>query len=147
MCPQPATARAPPAGVPRCPSAPSVQGGSSSTRASVWRPVVRGSTPRTTPATVRALAASHLLIVQHCLPQSQSLCPVLLSHADCHPSCRSCVGPLASDCLHCLKPEEVLMLQSSHHGVCTAGCPAHSFLDSAQTCRGECVRLVEGGLS
>ncbi|XP_051278840.1 extracellular matrix protein FRAS1 isoform X2 [Dicentrarchus labrax] len=58
---------------------------------------------------------------------------------NCHPSCRSCVGPLASDCLHCLKPEEALLLQSSHlqHGVCTAGCPAHSFLDYMQTCR-EC---------
>ncbi|XP_068615370.1 extracellular matrix organizing protein FRAS1-like, partial [Brachionichthys hirsutus] len=58
---------------------------------------------------------------------------------NCHPSCRSCEGPLASDCLHCLKPEEVLLLQASHlqHGVCMAGCPAHSFLDHMQTCR-EC---------
>ncbi|XP_030272850.1 extracellular matrix organizing protein FRAS1 isoform X1 [Sparus aurata] len=58
---------------------------------------------------------------------------------NCHPSCRSCVGPLASDCLRCLKPEEALLPQSSHlqHGVCTAGCPAHSFLDYTQTCR-EC---------
>ncbi|XP_072243382.1 extracellular matrix organizing protein FRAS1 isoform X1 [Leuresthes tenuis] len=58
---------------------------------------------------------------------------------NCHPSCRSCVGPLASDCLHCLKPEEVLMLQSSHlqHGICTAECAIHNFLDEKQTCR-EC---------
>ncbi|XP_036955362.1 extracellular matrix protein FRAS1 isoform X2 [Acanthopagrus latus] len=58
---------------------------------------------------------------------------------NCHPSCRSCVGPLASDCLRCLKPEEALLPQSGHlqHGVCTAGCPAHSFLDYTQTCR-EC---------
>lgn len=60
---------------------------------------------------------------------------------DCHPSCRSCVGPLASDCLRCLKPEEALVPQSTHlqHGVCTAGCDARSFLDYTQTCRGECV--------
>ncbi|CAN9512669.1 unnamed protein product [Ophioblennius macclurei] len=58
---------------------------------------------------------------------------------NCHPTCRSCVGPLASDCLVCLKPEEVLLPQTSHslHGVCTAGCPTHSFLDSTQSCR-EC---------
>ncbi|GLD61427.1 extracellular matrix protein FRAS1 isoform X1, partial [Lates japonicus] len=58
---------------------------------------------------------------------------------NCHPSCRSCVGPLASDCLRCLKPEEALLLQSGHlrHGVCTARCPAHGFLDDTQTCR-EC---------
>ncbi|KAA8592453.1 hypothetical protein FQN60_017908, partial [Etheostoma spectabile] len=58
---------------------------------------------------------------------------------NCHPSCRSCVGPLASDCLRCLKPEEALLPQSTHHqhGICTAGCPAHSFLDYTQTCR-EC---------
>uniref|UniRef100_A0A3Q1CIX6 VWFC domain-containing protein n=1 Tax=Amphiprion ocellaris TaxID=80972 RepID=A0A3Q1CIX6_AMPOC len=56
---------------------------------------------------------------------------------NCHPSCRSCVGPLASDCLRCLKPEETLLRQSGHlhHGVCTAGCPANSFLDDTQTCR------------
>ncbi|XP_071779938.2 extracellular matrix organizing protein FRAS1 [Centroberyx gerrardi] len=58
---------------------------------------------------------------------------------NCHPSCRSCVGPLASDCLRCLKPEEALQPQAAHlrHGVCSAGCPAHSFLDETQTCR-EC---------
>lgn len=58
---------------------------------------------------------------------------------NCHPSCRSCVGPLASDCLRCLKPEESLQPQSAQmqHGVCTAGCGAHSFLDDTQTCR-EC---------
>ncbi|XP_037832589.1 extracellular matrix protein FRAS1 isoform X2 [Kryptolebias marmoratus] len=58
---------------------------------------------------------------------------------NCHPSCRSCVGPLASDCLRCLKPEEVLLPQTAHvqHGVCAAGCAAHSFLDDTQTCR-EC---------
>uniref|UniRef100_A0A3Q2DG67 Fraser extracellular matrix complex subunit 1 n=1 Tax=Cyprinodon variegatus TaxID=28743 RepID=A0A3Q2DG67_CYPVA len=58
---------------------------------------------------------------------------------NCHPSCRSCVGPLASDCLGCLKPEEVLLPQYVHlqHGVCTAGCPEHSFVDHLQTCRGE----------
>ncbi|XP_029366253.1 extracellular matrix organizing protein FRAS1 isoform X2 [Echeneis naucrates] len=58
---------------------------------------------------------------------------------NCHPSCRSCVGPLASDCLRCLKAEEVLLPQSSHlqNGICTAGCPAHAFLDDTQTCR-EC---------
>lgn len=50
---QPATAPAPHAGVPRCPSAPPVLVGSSCTRASVWRHVGRGSTRRTTPATVR----------------------------------------------------------------------------------------------
>lgn len=50
--PQPATAPAPPAGVPQCPSAPPVLVGSSCTRASVWRRVGRGSTRRTTPATV-----------------------------------------------------------------------------------------------
>ncbi|TKS77877.1 Extracellular matrix protein FRAS1 [Collichthys lucidus] len=63
---------------------------------------------------------------------------------DCHPSCRSCVGPLASDCLRCLKPEEALLPQFSHlqHGVCTAGCPAHSFLDHTKTCRGEYVRFL-----
>lgn len=62
---------------------------------------------------------------------------------DCHPTCRSCVGPLASDCLRCIKPEEALLLQSSHlqQGVCTAGCPAHSFLDDMQTCRGECTEV------
>uniref|UniRef100_A0A3Q2PFS0 Fraser extracellular matrix complex subunit 1 n=1 Tax=Fundulus heteroclitus TaxID=8078 RepID=A0A3Q2PFS0_FUNHE len=56
---------------------------------------------------------------------------------NCHPSCRSCVGPLASDCLRCLKPEEVLQPQYMHlqRGVCTAGCPEHSFLDDLQTCR------------
>uniref|UniRef100_A0A672YI55 VWFC domain-containing protein n=1 Tax=Sphaeramia orbicularis TaxID=375764 RepID=A0A672YI55_9TELE len=55
---------------------------------------------------------------------------------NCHPSCRSCVGPLASDCLRCLKPEEALLPQPGHllHGVCTAGCPAHSFLDHKNTC-------------
>lgn len=60
---------------------------------------------------------------------------------DCHPSCRSCVGPLASDCLLCLKPEEVLLPQSSHlhHGVCTAVCPTRTFLNAKQTCRGEYV--------
>lgn len=52
--PQPATAPAPPAGDPRYPSAPCVLAGSSCTRASVWRPVGRVSTLRTTPATVRA---------------------------------------------------------------------------------------------
>lgn len=58
---------------------------------------------------------------------------------DCHPSCRSCVGPLASDCLRCLKPEEALLPQSIHvqHGICTAGCPAHNYLDYTLTCRGE----------
>ncbi|KAG7220426.1 hypothetical protein INR49_003292 [Caranx melampygus] len=58
---------------------------------------------------------------------------------NCHPSCRSCVGPLASDCLRCLKPEETLLPQSGHlqHGVCTARCPAHTYLDDVQTCR-EC---------
>ncbi|XP_062270960.1 extracellular matrix organizing protein FRAS1-like, partial [Scomber scombrus] len=58
---------------------------------------------------------------------------------NCHPTCRSCVGPLSSDCLRCLKPEEVLLLQSSHlqQGVCTAGCSDNSFLDDMQTCR-EC---------
>uniref|UniRef100_A0A3Q3IUW6 VWFC domain-containing protein n=1 Tax=Monopterus albus TaxID=43700 RepID=A0A3Q3IUW6_MONAL len=58
---------------------------------------------------------------------------------NCHPSCRSCVGPLASDCLFCLKPEEALLLQSSHlhYGVCTAGCPAHSFPDDTHKCK-EC---------
>ncbi|XP_069025425.1 extracellular matrix organizing protein FRAS1 isoform X2 [Embiotoca jacksoni] len=55
---------------------------------------------------------------------------------NCHPSCRSCVGPLASDCLRCLKPEEALLPQSAHlqHGICTAGCAAHSFLDHMQIC-------------
>lgn len=59
--------------------------------------------------------------------------------SDCHPSCRSCGGPLASDCLLCLKPEELLLPQSSHlhHGVCTAGCPTRTFLDDKQTCKGE----------
>lgn len=52
--PQPATAPAPPAGDPRYHSAPCVLAGSSCTRASVWRPVGRVSTLRTTPATVRA---------------------------------------------------------------------------------------------
>lgn len=52
--PQPATAPAPPAGDPRYPSAPCVLVGSSCIRASVWRPVGRVSTLRTTPATVRA---------------------------------------------------------------------------------------------
>uniref|UniRef100_A0A4W6CQ63 Fraser extracellular matrix complex subunit 1 n=1 Tax=Lates calcarifer TaxID=8187 RepID=A0A4W6CQ63_LATCA len=58
---------------------------------------------------------------------------------NCHPSCRSCVGPLASDCLRCLKLEEAVLPQSGHlrRGVCTAGCPAHGFLDDTQTCR-EC---------
>ncbi|XP_034027090.1 extracellular matrix protein FRAS1 [Thalassophryne amazonica] len=58
---------------------------------------------------------------------------------NCHPSCRSCVGPLASDCLHCLKPEEALQPQAGHlqHGICTATCSSHSFLDDLQTCR-EC---------
>ncbi|KAF3695352.1 Extracellular matrix protein FRAS1 Precursor [Channa argus] len=57
---------------------------------------------------------------------------------DCHPSCRSCVGPLASDCLLCLKPEEVLLPQSIHlhHGICRGGCSSHTFLDDKQTCRG-----------
>lgn len=50
---QPATAPAPPAGVPRCPSAPPVPAGCSCTRASVWTRVGRGSTHRTAPATVR----------------------------------------------------------------------------------------------
>ncbi|KAM3867993.1 extracellular matrix organizing protein FRAS1 [Diretmus argenteus] len=68
---------------------------------------------------------------------------------NCHPSCRSCVGPLASDCLRCLKPEEALRPQAGHlqHGVCTAGCPAHSFLGEMQTCR-EChpsCKLCTGG--
>lgn len=54
LFPQPATAPALPVGVPRYPSVPCVQMGSFSTRASVWRPVGRDSTPRTTPATVRA---------------------------------------------------------------------------------------------
>lgn len=53
--PQPATAPAARVGAPRCPSAPSVQLDSCSTRASVWRPVGRGCTRRTTPATVRTL--------------------------------------------------------------------------------------------
>ncbi len=76
------------------------------------------------------------------LPLSVDLSSPLL--LDCHPSCRSCVGPLASDCLRCLKPEEALLLQSSHlqHGVCTAGCPAHSSLDYKQTCRGEYVGFL-----
>ncbi|CAB1414147.1 unnamed protein product [Pleuronectes platessa] len=63
---------------------------------------------------------------------------------NCHPSCRSCVGPLASDCLRCLKPEEALLPQPGvlqpgvlQHGVCTAACPARSFLDHLQTCREE----------
>ncbi|KAM4616687.1 extracellular matrix organizing protein FRAS1 [Polymixia lowei] len=58
---------------------------------------------------------------------------------NCHPSCRSCVGPLASDCTHCLKPEEALQPKAGPllHGVCSAGCPAHSFLDATHTCR-EC---------
>lgn len=77
-------------------------------------------------------------------PQSvtASLWCCLSSRPDCHPSCRSCVGPLASDCLRCLKPEEALLPQSSHlqHSVCTAGCPTRSFLDDMQTCRGECIK-------
>lgn len=51
--PQPATAPAPPAGDPQYPTAPCVLVGSSCTRASVWRPVGRVSTLKTTPATVR----------------------------------------------------------------------------------------------
>lgn len=144
LFPQPATAPALPVGVPRYPSVPCVQMGSFSTRASVWRPVGRDSTPRTTPATVRAciwVCLKFYMPVKHASRPWQSalltFCPPLLS--DCHPSCRSCVGPLASDCLRCLKPEEALLPQSSHlqHGVCTAGCPAHSFPDDMQTCRGE----------
>ncbi|XP_032434237.1 extracellular matrix organizing protein FRAS1 isoform X1 [Xiphophorus hellerii] len=56
---------------------------------------------------------------------------------NCHPSCRSCVGPLASDCRRCLKPEEVFLPQDFllQRGVCTAACPAHSFLDGLQSCR------------
>lgn len=47
-----ATAPAPPVGDRRYPSALCVPAGSSSTRASVWRPVGRDCTPRTTPATI-----------------------------------------------------------------------------------------------
>ncbi|XP_056136283.1 extracellular matrix protein FRAS1 [Lampris incognitus] len=70
---------------------------------------------------------------------------------NCHPSCRSCVGPLASDCLRCLKPEEVLHLQASHllHGVCTSGCPMHTFLDGTRTCRDchpSCTHCVGGSV-
>lgn len=64
---QPATAPAPPAGVPRCPSAPPVPAGCSCTRASVWTRVGRGSTPRTAPATVRT--PPH--------PQDLWICPLL----------------------------------------------------------------------
>lgn len=58
---------------------------------------------------------------------------------DCHPSCRSCVGPLASDCLRCLKTKEVLVPQyfNVEHGVCAEKCPNHRFLDHSDICRGE----------
>lgn len=135
--PQPATAPAARVGAPRCPSAPSVQLDSCSTRASVWRPVGRGCTRRTTPATVRTSFQTLHTDMQSCSPLTFDL--LLPCFSDCHPSCRSCVGPLASDCLRCLKPEETLLPQSGHlqHGVCTAGCPAHTYLDDVRTCRGE----------
>lgn len=54
LSPQPATAPALPVGALQYPSVPCVQVASFSTRVSVWRPAGRGSTPRTTLATVRA---------------------------------------------------------------------------------------------
>lgn len=62
--PQPVTAPAPPAGDPQSPSAPCAPVGSSCTRASVWRPVGRVSTLRTTPATVRTASFSTTLGVK-----------------------------------------------------------------------------------
>ncbi|XP_041644401.1 extracellular matrix protein FRAS1 [Cheilinus undulatus] len=54
---------------------------------------------------------------------------------NCHPSCRSCVGPLSSDCLACAKPEEVIVCQDAvQHGVCSAVCPKHTFMDHTRTC-------------
>ncbi|XP_061880359.1 extracellular matrix organizing protein FRAS1-like [Entelurus aequoreus] len=66
----------------------------------------------------------------------QGLYPHTHTCHNCHPSCRSCVGPLASDCVRCLKAEEAMAPQSRGlpHGVCTADCPARSFLDGDHTC-------------
>lgn len=69
---QSATAPAPHAGVPRCPSAPPVLVGSSCIRASVWRHVGRGSTRRTTPATVRKHPALTFLRFSE---QLERICP------------------------------------------------------------------------
>lgn len=117
----------------------------------MWSHVGKDFTPRTTPATVRAYISCKLIHINY-IQYACKKCFIILHRqydlltllSDCHPSCRSCVGPLASDCLRCLKPEEALLPQFSHlqHGVCTAGCPAHSFLDHTKTCRGEYVRFL-----
>uniref|UniRef100_A0A8C4Z636 Fraser extracellular matrix complex subunit 1 n=1 Tax=Gadus morhua TaxID=8049 RepID=A0A8C4Z636_GADMO len=80
-----------------------------------------------------------LLHQGHCVDS----CGEGLYHKDntchnCHPSCRSCQGPQGSDCLRCLRPEDVLLPVDPQlpHGTCSHGCPAHFYLDTLHTCRG-----------
>lgn len=113
----------------------------------MWRHVGRGTTHRTRLAKVRNPPPLFILFIHFensC--RESALLTLVAPLPDCHPSCRSCVGPLASDCLQCLKPEEVVLPQSAQlqHGVCTAVCPAHKHLDDRQTCRGQCQSLFFG---
>lgn len=69
-----------------------------------------------------------------------SACFLLFS--GCHSSCRVCVGPDSSDCMQCVKQEEVLLSQNGHvsHGSCMSACRSKHYLDSDRTCRGEQTR-------
>ncbi|RXN23492.1 extracellular matrix FRAS1-like protein [Labeo rohita] len=55
----------------------------------------------------------------------------------CHASCRVCVGPDFSDCMQCVKQEEVLQPQNGHvsHGSCMSACRPQHYLDADRTCR------------
>lgn len=59
--------------------------------------------------------------------------------AGCHVSCRACVGPDSSDCVRCVKPEEVLQPQNAHvsNGMCLSSCLSQHYLDSDLICRGK----------
>lgn len=80
ISPQSATAPVLPVGVLQYPSVPCVQVGSFSTKVSVWRPVGKDSTPRTTPATVRAYISCEkfFIIFHHCQSAFFDLSPPLL---------------------------------------------------------------------
>ncbi|KTF97312.1 hypothetical protein cypCar_00002394 [Cyprinus carpio] len=81
----------------------------------------------------------HALHQGKCVPQ----CPPQYYKEDhgrcqgCHASCRLCVGPDSSDCMQCVKHEEVLQPQNGHvsHGSCMSACRPQHYLDADQTCR------------
>ncbi|TRY85660.1 hypothetical protein DNTS_020362 [Danionella cerebrum] len=58
---------------------------------------------------------------------------------DCDASCRVCVGPDSSDCVQCMKQEEVLQPLNGYvsHGSCISACKPRHYLDTYRTCR-EC---------